>query len=199
MSIADLKNNIEQIIKGSTVPEDIAHSQNTLHWLLKLKPDADEALQIAALGHDIERAVEKRKVRREDYESYDAFKRAHALNSGRILDEEMRRCGVPDLLPKRVFYLVCHHETGGDPDADVLRDADTISFFDVNLPYYFARNSLEETKRRCLWGYRKLPDDLKPVVAGFHYHDKTLQSLVRECIGSAEPHRLHICRPAICS
>ena len=33
----------------------------------ELKPDADDALKIAALGHDIERAIEERKVRREDY------------------------------------------------------------------------------------------------------------------------------------
>jgi len=31
------------------------HFQNTLDWLLNLKPDADEALQIAAYCHDIER------------------------------------------------------------------------------------------------------------------------------------------------
>ncbi len=37
------------------MPEDPRHAENTLDWLLKLKPDADEALQIAALGHDIER------------------------------------------------------------------------------------------------------------------------------------------------
>jgi len=186
MSVADLKNRIEQIIKGSTVPEDPAHSKNTLHWLLRLKPNADEALQIAALGHDIERAIEGRKVRRVDYESYDAFKQAHAMNSARILNEEMRRCGVPEPLAKRVFYLVSHHETGGDPGANVLRDADAISFFDVNLPHYFARNSTGETKRRCLWGYRKLPHHLKRVVAGFHYHDRRLQSLVGECLREAE-------------
>ncbi|MCD6327304.1 DUF4202 family protein [bacterium] len=180
-----MKKELQQIIEGSTVPEDDVHSQNTLHWLLKLKPDADEALQIAALGHDIERAVEERKVRREDYESYDEFKQAHALNSARVLDELMRRCHVSKQLAERVFYLVCHHETGADRDANALRDADTISFFDVNLPHYFARNSFEETKRRWLWGYAKLPENLRVIVAGFHYQSDELRSLVKKCTGAA--------------
>ena len=62
-----VKKKIEKIIKNSLVPEDPMHSKNTLEWLLKLKPDADEALQIAALAHDIERAIGKRKVKRKDY------------------------------------------------------------------------------------------------------------------------------------
>ena len=40
-----VKKKIEEIIKKSSVPEDPIHSKNTLQWLLKLKPDADEALK----------------------------------------------------------------------------------------------------------------------------------------------------------
>jgi hypothetical protein len=58
-----VKKKMEWIIKKSQVPEDPVHSKNTLEWLLKLKPDADDALKIAALGHDIERAIAERKVR----------------------------------------------------------------------------------------------------------------------------------------
>ncbi|MCH8014049.1 MAG: hypothetical protein IH823_04570 [Candidatus Dadabacteria bacterium] len=61
-----LKKKIEEIIKKSSVPEDPIHSKNTLKWLLKLRPKADEALRIAALGHDIERAIEERKIKRTD-------------------------------------------------------------------------------------------------------------------------------------
>jgi hypothetical protein len=74
-----VKRKIEGVIKGSSVPEDPIHSKNTLEWLLKLMPDANEGLKIAALGHDIERAIEKRKVRRQDYKDYDAFKDAHCV------------------------------------------------------------------------------------------------------------------------
>ena len=173
-----LKKKIEEIIKKSLVPEDPIHSKNTLEWLLKLKPDADEALKIAALGQDIERAIEERKVKRDDYKSYDQFKDAHALNSAKIMVEIMKDCKINQELIEDVYFLVRHHETGGDSRVNVLRDADTISFFDVNLPYYFERNSLEETKKRWLWGYNKLSSNLKSIVTEFKYQDKKLMSLV---------------------
>ncbi len=185
-SIDWVKRRIEKVIQKSPVPEDPIHSKNTLEWLLKLKPDADEALRVAALGHDIERAIEERKVRRKDYKSYDEFKDAHALNSAKIMVEIMKECNISKKLADDVSYLVRHHESGGDKRMDVLRDADSISFLHVNLPYYFARNSVEETKKSCLWGYRKLPDNVKNIVADFHYKDKEVESLFMEIITSSD-------------
>jgi hypothetical protein len=178
-SIDCVKKKIEEIIKKSPVPEDPIHSKNTLEWLLWLEPDADEALQIAALGHDIERAIEERKVRREDYKNYDEFKDAHASNSAKILAEIMKECSISKKLADDSFFLVCQHETGGTRRSDILRDADSISFFHVNLPYYFIRNGVAETRKRFLWGYRRLPDNLKRLVAEFDYQNKELASLVR--------------------
>ncbi len=185
-SIDCVKKRIEEIIRTSPVPEDPIHAKNTLEWLLWLKPDAEEALQIAALGHDIERAIEERKVRQGDYKNYDEFKDAHAANSAKILAEIMRGCTAGRELVDDTFFLVCHHETGATRHADTLRDADSISFFHVNLPYYFIRNGVEETKRRYLWGYRRLPDNLKRLVGEFDYQDRELASLSRTCVGESE-------------
>ncbi|MCP4825755.1 MAG: DUF4202 domain-containing protein, partial [Shimia sp.] len=52
------KQKIRLIIADSRVPEDPHHADNTLEWLLRLEPDAGEALQLAALAHDIDRAIE---------------------------------------------------------------------------------------------------------------------------------------------
>jgi len=167
------------VLKGSSVPEDPTHSKNTLEWLLKLKPDANESLKIAALGHDIERAIEKRKVRRQDYEDYNAFKDAHALNSANVLAEIMQACNIDKKMIDEVFFLVRHHETGGAGRVDILKDADSISYFDVNLPHYFMRNSLQETRRRCLWGYKRLSDKGKKIIAELNYQDKEIDSFFR--------------------
>ena len=150
-----------------------------MEWLLKLKPDADEALKIAALGHDIERAIKEQKIRRKNYMSYDEFKKAHALNSAKILKEIMTMCNVRKELVDDVFFLVSHHEIGGDKRVDVLKDADSISFFHVNLPYYFVRNGVEETKKRCSWGYKKLPCNLQELAVKFNYKDKKLGQIGR--------------------
>jgi hypothetical protein len=189
-SLERAKQRIAEVIAGSSVPEDPRHSRNTLEWLLELDPGADAALQIAALGHDIDRAVAERKVRRADFADFDAFKTAHARNSAEIVLELLEACGVDDAaLVREVHRLVCRHEVGGDPRSDLLKDADSLSFFDVNLPLYFARNGWEETRRRCVWGYRRLSERMKPVVPRLAYPDPELRRLVNESIAEAEMRR----------
>ncbi len=178
-SIDRVRKSIEAIISGSSVPEDPVHSKNTLNWLLKLKHDADEALQIAALGHDIERAIDQRKVWREDFEHYDQFKAAHAHNSAEILKEVMLDCGVDETLMEQVYDLVNRHEVGGDERSDLLKDADSISYFEVNLPHYYNRHGWDETKRRCLWGYKRLSEKMKTLAAKLTFENDELRALMR--------------------
>ena len=164
------------------MPEDPLHAQNTLEWLLKLKPDADETLQIAALGHDIERAMEDRKVRRDDYDDFNDFKAAHAKNSARILKEIMGGFDVEKDLIEEVFRLVCHHETGGDPRSDLIRDADGLSFFKVNLPMYLEREGPEKALERCRWGYERLFEEYKGKIRQFKYDNQQVHRLLRDLI-----------------
>jgi len=175
-----LRRQIESTIARSGVAEDPVHSKNTLKWLLKLQPDADEALQIAALGHDVERAVQHRKVRRKDFPDYHRFKAAHATNSAVILKEIMLECGVEDkTLIQEVYDLVRRHEVGGDPRSSLLKDADGISYFEVNLPFYYQRNGPEETKRRCRWGCRRLSKKAKKIAGNLTFENEELNALLR--------------------
>jgi len=177
--IAGLKKKIVEIIKKSSNPADPIHAKNTLEWMIKLEPQADEALKIAALGHDIERAISKRKIKRENYTNYEEFKKAHALNSAEVLTRLMKIFKVKKELREEIFYLVNHHETGGNKRANLLKNADSISFFQVNLPYYFIRNNLYETKKRCIWGYHRLPENLRKILSRFSYNDKRITLLVK--------------------
>jgi hypothetical protein len=183
--IENAKQKIRAIIAGSKVPEDPRHAENTLEWLLKLDPKADQALQIAALGHDIERAHEAHKVRRADFPDYDIFKAAHARISAEILKGIMEDCGVPQDMVSEVCLLVCGHETGGDPRADLIKNADGISFFHVNMPLYYQREGREETKRRCIWGYGRLSARVKKIVKNMAYADEQLTKLLQEAIREA--------------
>ncbi len=177
---------IAGIIAGSSVPEDPEHSRNTLKWLLEFDSRADTALRIAALGHDIDRAVEARKVQRADFADYDAFKAAHARNSADMLLEILADCGIEDeALVREVERLVCAHEVGGDPRSDRLKDADSVSYFDVNLPLYYKREGWDEAKRRSLWGYRRLSPSAKEIVKHIVYQEQALVRLMQEVIHEA--------------
>ncbi len=184
-SLERVERRIAEVIARSTVPEDPEHSRNTLKWLLELDSRADASLRIAALGHDIDRAVEARKVQRADFADYDAFKAAHARNSAGILLEILADCSVEDdALMREVERLVCAHEVGGDPRSARLKDADSVSYFDVNLPLYYARSGWEETRRRCVWGYLRLSPRARSIVAGLKLGDR-LGQLRNESIEAA--------------
>ena len=178
---------IRKIISRSGVPEDPRHAENTLKWVLMLEPKADPALRIAALAHDIERAVETRKVHRIDFSDYEAFKAAHARNGAKILRELLSKCHVADSVADEACRLVALHEIGGDSRSDLLKDADSISFFEVNLPFYFQREGAEETKRRCSWGYRRLSVRMQKISQRITYKDRVLTRLLKEAIFSACP------------
>jgi len=180
--IAAVKNRIIRIINKSSVPEDPIHAKNTLKWLRRLKPDANEALQIATLGHDIERAIDGRKVKRKDYQNYDEFKDAHALNSAKIMREIMKEHSMSKAMIKKVFFLVRHHENGGTKLADVLKHADSISFFQVGLPFYSTRHNFKQTKERCLWGLKRLPENLQRIVVKFNYRNPKLSSFIKKAL-----------------
>ncbi len=176
------KQKIRAVIAGSRVPEDPRHADNTLEWLLHLEPDAGEALQLAALAHDIDRAIEKVKVRRADFDDYDAFKAAHARHGAELLRPILTACGVARDIVDEACCLVEVHEVGGDPDADLLKDADSISYFDVNLPLYYQREGWAETKRRSLWGYRRLSTRARKIVENIGYEEEAMIRLLREVI-----------------
>jgi len=185
-AIEKVKKKINSIIVQSSFPEEPFHSINTLEWLMKLNPDVDIALQIAALGHDIERAFDDKHVSSQDYESFDEYKQAHALNSAQILTQIMEECGVEQRIVDDVAHLVAHHEIGGDEREELLKNANIISFFHVCLPLYFDRRGEEITRKRCVWAYKKLPENLRKVIAEFDYIDRELLQLIHESLGLEE-------------
>ena len=70
---------------------DFEHAHYVLEWVLKLKPDADDALQIAALAHDIERAYYKEhKLKREEFSTMSDQKNAHARRGSEIMRNILR-------------------------------------------------------------------------------------------------------------
>ncbi|RMD96723.1 MAG: hypothetical protein D6814_10855, partial [Calditrichaeota bacterium] len=77
--------------------------------------------------------------------------------------------GVPEEVLQRVVYLIQHHEFGRDNDADLeaLKDADSLSFFETNLPGYYRREGEEEALRRMRWGYNRLSKRGRQI---FHQH-----------------------------
>lgn len=132
------------------VRADHDHALDVWQWTLKLAPAASEALQIAALFHDIERLASEADVRIEQHASdYLAFKQGHAKRGARMLAELLERLDVPEPTRGRVCELVERHEQPtDDEELRVLNDADALSWFSLNSPGFLSYFGADHTRKK---------------------------------------------------
>lgn len=178
-----IRKKIEDILPDSPIEEELMHARLALKWVIKLKPDVDEALKIAAMSHDIERAITKITEKDlKDYSKIDEFKKEHSLRSAKFICDILKRYNYPQEIIDKVKYLVENHEVGGDEEANILRDADSLAYFDYNIPSYLKRNGEEQTREKIKFMYKRLSIEAKELVKQINFKDKKINALVKESI-----------------
>lgn len=179
-----VKQEIERILPSSPLDFELNHAQATLNWTLRLKPDADEALQIAALAHDMERAITgmQETFILKNLINIDDLQKQHALRSAKIISNLLKKYEYDEATIKKVYDLVAKHEIGGGEEADILRDANSIAFFDGNADSYFNMNGPEKTKQKLRWMYQRLSPKAKLIVKKIKFKNKPLLDMVKNCI-----------------
>jgi hypothetical protein len=180
--IKAVEKEIEKIISKSPLKIDNLHSKLTKKWVLKLKPDADEALQIAALAHDIDRGATGITESDADFSNYNEFKREHGKRSAMVIRGILEKHGFEEDFIKKVEHLVSLHEFGGDEEADILKVADSIAFFEENIKVFFERCGREKTKFKIKFMFERMTKRAKRIVRGFKYEDPELNSIFREVV-----------------
>jgi hypothetical protein len=145
------------------VRADYNHALDTWQWTLRLEPEADLAVQLAALFHDVERLVSEADARIEHRAaSYQAFKENHALKGAWMADQALARVGVDERTRRRTARLIAEHErppSPNDPEASdiaLLNDADALSFFSLNSVGYLDYYGPEQTRRKVEYTLRRL-------------------------------------------
>lgn len=117
------------------------HLVESLNWLDRLAPDASEAVRIATLTHDMERAFPGPDQPISSKLNDRTYYEAHAARSARIVGQWLRDQGAGDPLVHEVEQLIRAHEFGGWPEADLVQAADSLSFLETNVDLFlgFAR------------------------------------------------------------
>ena len=112
------------------------HLVRTLEWVDALEPGARDALRIAALVHDAERAFPEPGAHwnPRDHWDVDEYVRWHQDRSAAIAAGWLAAEGAAPGLVEDVRRLVAAHEDGGSPEAAVLQAADSLSFLEVMVP-----------------------------------------------------------------
>lgn len=176
-----LQNRIAHIIAQSPISNDLDHANATLKWLLYLKPNADISLQIAAFGHDIDRGINKitEKDRPGDI-PYDQFKQMHANRSATILSSMLTENNFDESIIKKITNLVRTHEVGGDKESDLLKDADSIAYFELNIPIYLKRNGKEKTRQKIRFMYKRASKRAQDIIKNMTLEDREAQKIANE-------------------
>jgi hypothetical protein len=113
-------------------PYNSTHLLKSLEWVDRLAPDASEAVRLATLTHDMERAFggpDAIPIKMNDR----AYEEAHSNRSAKIVGEWLRANGAGDDLAEAVASLIRVHEWGGSPDANLVQAADSLSFLETNV------------------------------------------------------------------
>jgi len=174
------KKEIDNLTKHSSSTIEYSHSQSVLKWLLKLKPNADIALRISALGHDIDRSYGQ-PVKRDNFKTYNEFKMKHAARSAQILRSILEKLDFPNEIIEKVIYLVENHEVGQEGDVKILKEADSLSFFENNLEHYMETRP-GYIKDKIKFMYSRLSPEAKKLVKRIKFKSPNIKKLVFEVI-----------------
>lgn len=149
---------------------EIPHFSRTVYWMKILRPDAYEAMQIAAMAHDIERAFRlpdvagrKRELKGKFTFNDPGYIGPHQERGGEIIEKFLRENGADEIMIAKCKGLIAKHEEGGDEDQNLLKDADSISFFENNIATTITNNvsevGRESVKGKIDWMYNRITSE----------------------------------------
>lgn len=147
---------------------DILHLERTVYWLTYLQPNANEALRIAAISHDIERAFR-------DDKNYINIKNAkagftseehlayHQTKGAEIMAKFLQEQNAPQELIDQVYMLISKHEVGGNEEQNLLKDADSISYFENQIDFFLTKKvpevGKEKVRNKFQWMFDRITSE----------------------------------------
>lgn len=160
--MSNLYKEVEEFINKATGGS--RHLERTVFWLKKLKPEASEAMLIAALSHDIERAFrdtsyDKVAKAEKGYQSEDHLLH-HQEKGAEIMAKFLKEKGADEILIKKVADLISRHEVGGDDDQNLIKDSDSLSFLENNIDIFLKeqikKTSKEKVRDKFNWMFNRI-------------------------------------------
>jgi hypothetical protein len=147
------------------------HLLGALEWLDRIAPDADEAVRLAALTHDMERAFPGPDQPALTSLIDPEYEKAHSTRSARIVCAWLREQSADEILIAKVERLIVAHEFGGWPEADLVQAVDSLSFLETNIDLFLGfvrsgRFSAYDVRQKFNHSYERIgPTHLKALAA----------------------------------
>ena len=165
-------------------PYNRDHLLRALEWVDRLAPDAREAVRLATLTHDMERAFPGPDSPVMSSLDDPVYERLHSERSARIVTTWLKANGADEDLIRDVEELVLAHETGGSDEADLVQAADRLSFLETNIDLFLGfvrsgRFSIDDVRTKFEHSYDRIrvPDAKALALPLFKDADARLASL----------------------
>ncbi len=144
------------------LPESAPHLLRTVEYVEQLDPNASEALLIAAVAHDLERAERSPEVTEIPRDGSD-FLEHHQQRGAEMVEDFLKEQGTDPALISRVRELISRHEVGGDEEQNILKDADSISFLEIQADHFLTtklrETSQEAVREKLDWMFNRISSD----------------------------------------
>lgn len=173
-----VKQFINESFAKSDYPNTPDHLQRTLDWLLKLKPDADEAMQIAAYSHDIARAFATTSFEDKPFDDRE-YLYIHQKTGAEMVAKFLTEQGYDQHNIQRVYNMVNRHEDGGDGESDIIKDSDSLSYLEKPAhikPEFIEKLGRAQVKYKVDYMHNRIATDRARELAR-PYYDKAVEAL----------------------
>ncbi len=168
------------------------HLVKAEEWLRRINPNASQAMLLATLTHDMERAFPGHDSPKQDPAlgpDDPVYNSAHSERSARIVSEFLRTQNAPDDLIAEVARLIRVHEMGGWEDANWVQAADSLSFLEVNVDFFLDRIDApndswtpESVRAKFDWMYNRIQIPEAQGLATPLYEDAIRKLQMRETV-----------------
>jgi len=127
-------------VRGEERPKELAHAELVSEWVQKLRPDASEALQLAARAHHLRRWALPRGQFPDGRRGYLRWRREQAVRQADEVAELLASAGYDPPSIARVQQMIRKEGLGKDPEVKTLEDAICLVFLETQLVEFAGRH-----------------------------------------------------------
>lgn len=175
-----------ELVAGAPRPRELVYAERLTEWVLRLAPDASEALRLAARCQHICRWEIPRAAYPMDRAGYlrwrAELKKFHAAKSESLL----RPLGYPEDLIQRVKDLNLKRDLSDDPEMQVLEDALCLVFLQFQFAELAAKTAPEKVVTALQKSWQKMSPAGRAAALRLNYTE-TEQKLLATALNSGNP------------
>lgn len=149
LRLIDEANNADpklEVADGEKIPAALLYGRRMSAWVERLKPEASDALRIAARAQHIRRWEVPRDTFPMDRAGYHRWRTGLYTFHGDRAAEIMRETGYDDETIDRVRFILLKKKLKTDPEVQTLEDAAALVFLEHHLAEFAAREDMTEEK-----------------------------------------------------